>query len=327
MESMGRRAVMAAWVLTAGLALATTAGCKGLNLRGRDDRRPSSQEEVERIQEISERAQAAIDRGDYDNAQVDLVRLVDEEPESAEALQRLGSVLMLQRRSAEAEACFHAALARDHDYVEAMLGLGQVEADRGDTTTALKRFELAISIDPHRPRAHYLLGRAREAVGQTAEALAAYFRALEFDANDAQSIIRIAAIQLGRNQPDQALSRLDQAVELSPDDGEARSLRGLAHWRLHHLPRPSPTSAPPRSCCPAGQMSTITSPSCSRPTTSGSKLAPPPNMPSAWPPPTPPSASYPNGSAADPLARLSTNGVRWLRAGVRHRHAGCVSIH
>ncbi len=117
-----------------------------------------------------------------------------------------------------------------------MLGLGQVEAERGDTATALKRFEMAISIDPRRPKAHYLLGRVREAMGQTDEALAAYFRALEFDANDAQSIVRIAGIQLARSQPDQALSRLDQAVELSPLDGEARSLRGLAHWKLHHLP-------------------------------------------------------------------------------------------
>ena len=80
-------------------------------MRGRQDRRPTSPEEVERIQEISERAQAAIDRGDFEHAQADLVCLVDEEPESAEALQRLGSVLMVQGRLAEAEACFHAALA------------------------------------------------------------------------------------------------------------------------------------------------------------------------------------------------------------------------
>jgi tetratricopeptide (TPR) repeat protein len=143
---------------------------------------------------------------------------------------------MLEGRSAEAEACYHAALARDRDYVEAMLGLGQVEAQRGDMATALKRFEMAISIDPRRPKAHYLLGRVREVVGQTDEALASYFRALEFDANDSQSIVRIAAIQLARSQPDQALSRLDQAVELVPGDGEARALRGLAHWKLHHLP-------------------------------------------------------------------------------------------
>ena len=168
---------MAAWVLTAGLALAGTAGCNWMNLRGRDEHRQPLPHEVERIQQISERAQAAIDRGDYENARAGLVQLVDEEPDSPEALQRLGTVLMLEGRYAEAEACFQASFARDHDYVEAMLGLGQVEAERGDTATALKRFEMAISIDPRRPRAHYLLGRVREAMGQTDEALAAYFRA------------------------------------------------------------------------------------------------------------------------------------------------------
>lgn len=232
---MRRRAAKTAWVLISALALAANAGCGGLGLRGRGEKPPPTAQQLQRIQQISEQAQAAVDRGDFEQARLDLVSLVNAEPDSAEALQRLGTVLMLQGRSAEAEACFHAALARDHDYVEAMLGLGQIEADRGDTATALKRFELAISIDPRRPRAHYLLGRVRETIGQTDEALAAYFRALEFDSNDTAAILRVAAIQLGRGQPDQALSRLDQAVELSPADGEARALRGLAHWRLHHL--------------------------------------------------------------------------------------------
>lgn len=233
---MRRRAVMAAWVLTAGLALAHGAGCNRLDLRHRDEPRPVPQEQLERIQQLSERAQAAIDRGDYANAQADLVRLVDEEPDSPEALQRLGTVMMLEGRLAEAEGYFHAALARDHEYVDAMLGLGQIEARRGDAVTALKRFDMAISLDPYRPRAHYLLGSAREALGQTDEALASYFRALEFDPNDVPTISRIAAIQLARNQPDQALARLDQAVELAPADGEIRAQRGLAHWKLRHIP-------------------------------------------------------------------------------------------
>src|SRR5690242_7563943 len=185
---MRRRAVMAAWVLSAGLALAESAGCSWLGLRGRDEHRPPPPEQVERIQQISERAQAAIDRGDYEHARADLVRLLDEEPESPEALQRLGTVLMHEGRPAEAESYFHAALARDRDYVDAMLGLGQIEMQRGDAATAIKRFETAIAIDPRRPRAHHLLGRAREALGQADEALASYFRALEFDANDVPSM-------------------------------------------------------------------------------------------------------------------------------------------
>ncbi len=47
--------------------------------------------------------------------------------------------------------------------------------------------------------------------------------------------LNIAAIQLTRNHPDQALSRLDQAVELAPENGEARNLRGRAHLALRHF--------------------------------------------------------------------------------------------
>ncbi len=233
---MRRRAVIAAWRLLIGLSLASYAGCAWVRVRDRDDRTPLDPHQVERIQQISERAQAALDRGEYEAAQADLLQLVKAEPDSAEAHQRLGTVLLREGRYSEAESCYRAALARDHEYVEALIGLGDVEARRGDAASALKRFEAAIEIDPHRPKAHLSMGRMREAMGQTDEALADYFRALEFDANNSEVILRIAAIQLVRHQPDQALCRLDQVVELSPNDGEARDLRGLAHWKLHHLP-------------------------------------------------------------------------------------------
>ncbi len=298
---MRRRAVMAAWVLTAGLALAETAGCNWLNLRGRDEHRQPLPHEVERIQQISERAQAAIDRGDYENARADLVQLVDEEPDSPEALQRLGTVLMLQGRYAEAEACFHASLARDHDYVEAMLGLGQVEAQRGDTATALKRFEMAISIDPRRPRAHYLLGRAREAVGQTDEALAAYFRALEFNANDAQ------VDRPDRGHPARAEPARPGALAARPGHragpGRRRCPGAAGPGALEAAPHPRSDRRPEgrrAAAARTGRTSTTTSPSSSRPTTSGPTPVPPPRRPSASPRPTPPSASSPSGSDAEP---------------------------
>jgi tetratricopeptide (TPR) repeat protein len=197
---------------------------------------PPTPQQAQRIQQISERAQAAIDRGDWEPARRDLIQLVQEESDSAEALQRLGTVQQLLGRWPEAEASFRAALARDRDYVEALIGLGRVEAQRGETASAVKRFQAAIEIDPRRPRAHFCMGRVLEAAGRTDEALAAYFRALEFDPNDAEVSLRIAAIQLARDQPDQALSRLDQVMELARDNGEACELRGLAHWKLRHLP-------------------------------------------------------------------------------------------
>jgi len=113
--------------------------------------------------------------------------------------------------------------------------LGQVEAQQGQLSAALKHLEAAIEIDPQRPRGHFSLGRLLETEGRTDEALAEYFRALELEPTNAEVSVNIAAIQLSRNQPDQALSRLDQAVELAPKNGEARNLRGHAHLMLRHF--------------------------------------------------------------------------------------------
>jgi tetratricopeptide (TPR) repeat protein len=232
--TMGRRAPNARWGLLFWLLSAQT-GCSWIGVRNGLDHGAPNREQAARNQEFSEHAQEAIDRGDYEQARLELLRLATESPTSAEAQQRLGMVLQHEGRLTEAEACFRAALQRDPDYVEALIGLGQVEAQRGEVVLALKHIEAGIEIDPHRPKAHYSLGQLLESQGKTDEALAAYFRALELEPNNADVSLNIAAIQLARSQPDQALSRLDQVVELAPKDGEARDLRGRAHFTLRHF--------------------------------------------------------------------------------------------
>ena len=234
---MGCRAFTAGWRLSLLLLLAVQAGCSWLGLRPNPARTPPTPEQVARTQQISERAQAAIDRRDYQQAQAELLQLVAEAPSSAEAQQRLGTVLQLQGRLSEAEACFRAAINYDPEYVDALIGLGQVEAHKNEVASALKRFETAIEIDPHRPKAHFCLGLLLEGMSRVDDAMAEYFRALEFDPNNPEISLRIATIQLARNQPDQALARLDQVVELAAENGEARDLRGRAHLTLRHFPR------------------------------------------------------------------------------------------
>ena len=233
---MCRRAVIAEWVLLLSLLSAQT-GCSGIGVRRDRAHGVPTPEQTARTQQISEQAQEAFDRGDYAQARLALLQLVAQAPNSAEIQQRLGTVLQNEGRFSEAEACFRAALKRDRDYAEALIGLGQVEADRADVASALKRFETAIEIDPHRPRAHFSLGRLLESIGRTDEALAEYFRVLELEPNNAEVSLRIASIQLARNQPDQALSRLDQVVELAADNAEARALRGRAHLKLRYFPQ------------------------------------------------------------------------------------------
>jgi tetratricopeptide (TPR) repeat protein len=233
---MQRQAVITGWWLVSAL-LAAQAGCTWIERRHGVDRARLTPQQAAQIQQISVDAQAAIDRRDYERARVELLQLANQAPGSAEALQRLGGVLMLEGRFDDAEACFRSALKHDPNYVQALIGLGEAEAERGDRESALKRFETAIEIDPYRSHAHFCKGRLLDAMGQPDQALAEYFRALEFDSNNPEISLRIAAIQLARNQPDQALARLDQAVELAAGNAEARLLRGQAYLALGYIPQ------------------------------------------------------------------------------------------
>ena len=118
------------------------------------------------------------------------------------------------------------------NYVGALVGLGQIDAQLGRPAEALKRFEMAIEVDPHQAEAHFARGQTLEALGRPDDALAAYFRSLELNPASTPTIVRVAALQLGRDQADQALVRLDQAVEIDPEDPEVRFRRGLAQLAL-----------------------------------------------------------------------------------------------
>jgi tetratricopeptide (TPR) repeat protein len=225
---MRRRGVIAG----CGTALLALAGCAMVHPRHDVDAPSPSQAAL--CQQLSQSAQAAMDRHDYDRALADLSRLVAESPRSAEAHHRIGRILQVQGRFVEARQAYRRALELDREYVGALIGLGELEDQLGQPEAALARFESAIEIDPQQPEAHVARGRVLEAVGRTDDALAAYFRTLELNPTAAPVILRIATIQLARREPDQALTRLDQVLELTPGDPEAHHQRGLAHLALNH---------------------------------------------------------------------------------------------
>ncbi len=224
---MRRRALIAG----CGAALLALSGCAVLRPRDRNDAYASQSPQY---QLLSQTAQAAIDRHDYEQARVDLVTLVSQVPRSAEAHHRLGRVLQLQGRLEDAGAAYRRALEIDREYVGALIGLGQVEAQLGQAESALERFDLAIEIDPNQSEAHFSQGRVFEALGRTDDALSAYFRALELDPGSVHISLRVATLQLVRRQAEQALARLDQILESTPDDPEAHHQRGLAYLALKH---------------------------------------------------------------------------------------------
>lgn len=222
---MRRRAVIAVSLVS------LAPGCAGWHRASA----PSSPERVAAIQAVSQSAQAAFDRNDLPLAQSELERLVAEVPRSAEAHHRLGRVLLAQSRPADAEAAFQEALELDHEYVDALVGLGQVALEGGRLVEALRWLDQAIELEPARAEAHLARGRTLERLGRSADAQGAYFLALESKADLAPAALRVAAIQMDGGWFDQALVRLDGVLELVPQDPEARALRGRARLALKQI--------------------------------------------------------------------------------------------
>ena len=220
---MRRQAVIA--VGMAGLAL----GCAGLPHRAEA---PPTPEQMAARQATSQAAQDAFDRKDWAHAQAELERLVVEAPRSAEGHNRLGRVFLAQNRTTEADSAFRDALKIDHEYVEALIGLGQSALASGRLEESLKLLDQAIELEPPRSEAHLARGQALELLGRPDQALAAYFRALETDTNLVSAALRIASLQVDQGRYDQALARLDNVIEVTPEDPQARYLRGRTHLAL-----------------------------------------------------------------------------------------------
>ena len=183
--------------------------------------------------ELNRVAQDAMDRSDWPTARQSLEQLILISPRSAEAYQRLGQVLQSQGDYPNAETAYRKALDIDHDYAAALVGLGETEARLGRLQTALAKLEEAAEIDPRRSRGHLIRGQVLEGLGRNDEAIAAYFRALEFESNSIPATVAVAKLQIDRGQPDQALARIDQAIQQTPKDPEARHQRGRALLALN----------------------------------------------------------------------------------------------
>ncbi len=227
MQRVGAKTCCACAALAAMLA---SPGCA--LWREREERAASSPEHVALARQLSLDAQTAIDGRDFERARSLLERLASIAPKSAEAQQRLGLVWQLEGKIDQAESSFQHALRLDPEYVGALVGLGEVEAARERWAEALARFEHALEIDPNQSQALFDMGGALERLGRRDDALAAYFRAHALDPSATAISLRIAILQLERREPEQALARLEQLLEQTPDDPEARHQRGRARLAL-----------------------------------------------------------------------------------------------
>ena len=191
--------------------------------------------------QLTQQAESAMHRSDWDNAELKLVTAVERCPNDNRARACLAEVLWQRgaKKAAVEQLSKSIELSGRRDPVE-LTELGRMHLAMGNPLTALQFADEAIGRDESQAAAWTLRGFALNEQGRSKEALAAYFRSLSLRNDDPQTRLEIARIYRELGEPQRALAILDAAATATPDQtcphhADVCYLRGLL---LRDLQRP-----------------------------------------------------------------------------------------
>ncbi|MBC8120986.1 MAG: tetratricopeptide repeat protein [Gemmatimonadaceae bacterium] len=127
----------------------------------------------------------------------------------------------------QAEAILHQILQVQPGHPDALLNLGVLVYQRGDTTTAVDFATRATRSDPGFVEAHYTLGRFLEAQEKLDEATASYRQALALKPGYAEAHYNLGLVLSRQGEPQQAAASHRAALALAPDFAEAHNELGI----------------------------------------------------------------------------------------------------
>lgn len=155
-------------------------------------------------------------------------QILQDEPDNAEVLHRLGVVALQTGHHEAAEKLIQKAVSCDPEFADAHCNLGIVLKNLGKLDEAGEAYQKALDLDPNMAEAYSNLGNILKDLGQFEDAVRIYEKALEIwpDFADAHSNIGIVLSELGRNR--EAISSFNLSLKLQPDMPEVLANLGAA---------------------------------------------------------------------------------------------------
>ncbi len=171
-------------------------------------------------------------QGDVRGAEAAYRRAVAIAPSYAPAHNYLALTLRKQNRWADAVTEYRAAVELDEDNRSAWHNLGVCLAKLGNAEEAAQMFSKALAIDPANVKARYNLALQYKKLERFDTAEVALRHVLGLDGDHFQAHVSLGDILGTRGQTDDAVRLLERAVEIRPDDEEARLL--LEKYKSRH---------------------------------------------------------------------------------------------
>lgn len=142
-------------------------------------------------------------------------KILEADPNHAEALYFRGLLYCDAHREAESIQFFKRAIVSDPKLLNAYLKLTDSLKSMGLFDDAVENGRRALELAPDDPRAHNSLGVIQKDLGLLDEARSSFQRALKIDPTCAQALGNIAVLDRFEGKLDQALCSIDSAIALS----------------------------------------------------------------------------------------------------------------
>jgi tetratricopeptide (TPR) repeat protein len=213
------------------LAIGTT-GCATFGRRSKDA------EAAAAARDLSRRATAAMQTGQWQQAEFLLRQGLEATSDDAEVRRQLAEALWHRGATSEAMSHMSAATRLEPDDASLAVRAGEMALASGAHDAALERAELAIRVNPQLASAWALRGRVFRRMNQPERALADVQRALVFAPDNADLLLELAVVYRERGEPARCLTTLHRLHDTYPLGEEPQNALLLEGLSLMELKRP-----------------------------------------------------------------------------------------
>jgi tetratricopeptide (TPR) repeat protein len=201
-------------------------------------RRSPAPTEVAACRELCAEGVAAMERGNWQQAEVVLQQALEMSPDDAESHRYLAEVLWHRGAVDDAMSEMAAAVRLNAADADLAVRAGEMSLAKKDLDAALRYADEAIRLDPRQANAWALRGRVFRSANQNDRAMADWQRSLELAPNDANVLLDVAVLYRQRGQSARALAALHHLLDIYPPGEEPQAALMLEGLALMDLQRP-----------------------------------------------------------------------------------------
>lgn len=212
--------------------VSTAAGCATFGRRG------AAQEKIAAGRELSRQGVAAMEVGDWRQAEALLQQAVEVVPDDADARRHLAETLWHRGAADAAITQITEALRQEPADAALVVRAGEMSMTLGNHDKALAQAERAIQLDSRLAGAWALRGRVFSRIGQPDRAMADLQRALELSPQDPEALLDVALMYRHRGESARALTTLQYLLDTYGPGEEPQMALQLEGMTLLDLGRP-----------------------------------------------------------------------------------------